>query len=197
MSALPEETITMSEAEYLAYERASEIKHEYLDGDVFAMTGASEQHNVICTNLSRIIGNQILEGPCKIYQSDMRVKVEATRLYTYPDITVVCDTPKLADKEFDTLLNPTVIIEVLSPSTERYDRGRKFQDYRRLASLKEYVLVSQDSAQIERYLRQDNGEWVLTDVVGLDSKFELPSVGCSLDMADVYRKVTFETETDE
>jgi Uma2 family endonuclease len=194
MSALPEETTTMSETEYLAFERTSDIKHQYVDGDVFAMTGASREHNLICHNLSRIIGNDLLERPCEVYQSDMRVKVEATRLYTYPDVTVVCDEPQLSDQEFDTLLNPLILIEVLSPSTERFDRGRKFQDYREIGSLREYLLVSQDEARIEQYIRQENGEWLFKDVVGLEGELELPSVGCRLAMGDVYRKVTFEEE---
>jgi Uma2 family endonuclease len=197
MSALPDDTVAMSESEYLAFERVNETKHEFVDGEVFAMTGASENHNLICLNLFRVLGNQLLEGPCKVYPSDMRVKVEATRLYTYPDVSVVCDDPQFADNEFDTLLNPLVIIEVLSPSTDGYDRGRKFQNYRLMSTLQEYLLVSQDTARIEHYIRQENGEWLLSDVIGLDGQLKLPSIECSLLMSDVYRKVTFEVEDDK
>jgi Uma2 family endonuclease len=124
----------------------------------------------------------------------MRVKVQASRLYTYPDISVACGEPQFADDEFDTLLNPTVIIEVLSPTTESYDRGKKFQHYRRLPSLQEYVLISQESPHIERFLRQPNEEWVLTDADGLEASVELSSIDCVLALADVYRKVNFNDE---
>lgn len=197
MSALPQESTTMSEDEYLAFERSSDMKHQYVDSEVFAMTGASESHNVISGNLITAFNIELAERPCKVYPGDMRVKVEATKLYTYPDVTVVCGEPQLSDKEFDTLLNPLIIIEVLSPSTESFDRGRKFQNYRQIESLQEYLIVSQDSPRIEHYLRQKNGEWLLRDAVGLEDQLNLPSLDCSLMMKDVYRKVTFETESGE
>ena len=198
MAALPQQQPgKMTEAEYLEFERASELKHEYFDGEIFAMTGASEAHNLICMSAAFLLYGQLRGRPCKVYQSDMRVKVEATRLYTYPDIVVMCGEAQFADGEFDTLLNPVVIIEVLSPSTERYDRGKKFQHYREIASLREYVLISQESPHIERYLRQDGGGWLLSDAKGLEAAIELSSIGCRLALAEVYEQVTFVEEDDE
>lgn len=190
MVALPQHTPQrMTEAEYLAFERESDIKHEYLDGYVIAMAGASRQHNLICANLSRLIGNHILDRNCELYQSDMRVKTISAD-YTYPDVTVVCGSPDFADNQMDILLNPTLIIEVLSSSTERYDRGKKFQDYRERNTLQEYVLVSQETARIERFVRQ-NDEWIFADAQGLDSTIILTSLDCTLQLSDVYRKVEF------
>jgi Uma2 family endonuclease len=180
----------MTEAEYLEFERQSELKHEFLGGEIFAMTGASRAHNLISVSTSVTLYNQLRSRDCEVYPGDMRVKIQATGLYTYPDISVICGSPELNDDRLDTLLNPTVIIEVLSPSTERYDRGRKFQHYRELKSLQEYVLIAQDSPRIERYLRQDDG-WQFTDVKGLDSQLELTSIGCTLKLTDVYEKVRF------
>jgi Uma2 family endonuclease len=143
--AMPASQSFASPAEYLALERAAEHRHEYVSGRVYAMTGASREHNVIATNTSRALGNQLSGRPCETYQSDMRVKVSETGMYTYPDVVVACGTPAFEDAYVDTLLNPTVIIEVLSPSTEAYDRGEKFAHYRRLPSLREYLLIAQGS----------------------------------------------------
>jgi Uma2 family endonuclease len=196
MSAVPEVPLALSEAEYIAFERANEIKHEYLDGHVYAMTGASRVHNLICTNLVAALHSQLRPTSCEIYQSDMRTKVEATGLYTYPDVSVVCGEPQFSDEALDTLLNPVLVIEVLSPTTERYDRGKKFQHYRQLDSLQVYVLVSQEGPHIECFLRQEGHGWILTDVTGLDAKLELALIDCTLPLADVYEKVVFEPESD-
>lgn len=193
MSAAPEAPFALSEADYLAFERANETKHEYLEGHVYAMTGASRTHNLICTNIVAALHSQLRHTPCEIYQSDMRIKAEATGLYTYPDVAVVCGAPQFADDALDTLLNPALLIEVLSPTTERYDRGKKFQHYRQLASLQEYVLVAQEGPRIERFLRQPGSAWVLTDVTGVAASLELTSIGCALALSDVYEKVRFET----
>ena len=183
----------MSEQDYLAFERASEIKHEYFAGEIFAMSGASRAHNLICANTISILANHLREKPCELYPSDMRVRVSATGLYTYPDISVVCGKPQFADDRFDTLVNPTLLVEVLSPSTERYDRGRKFQDYRLLPSLQEYLLIAQDAPRIEHYLRQPDESWRLTDSQGLESSLILPTLDCTLALAEIYLKVTFES----
>lgn len=185
-----QDPLRMTEDEYLAFEQESEVRHEYIDGYVVAMAGASRAHNLICANLSRVIGNQILDKNCELYQSDMRVKTQALD-YTYPDITVVCDEPDFTDTSNMILLNPLLIIEVLSPSTERHDRGRKFQDYRDIQSLQDYILVSQDSPRIERFIRQ-NDVWVFAEAKALDDSIELPSIGCVLSLMDVYHKVSFE-----
>lgn len=194
MSVLPD--VRMTEAEYLAFDRASEIKHEYYRGEIFAMTGGSPEHNMICISTSATLYNQVRGQPCKIYSSDQRVRVPRTRLYTYPDISIVCSEPHFVDEALDTLLNPTLLIEVLSPSTESYDRGKKFQHYRQIDSLREYVLIAQETPHIEHYLRQDDGNWLLRDAIGLESRIELPSIGCTLALADVYEQVTFEPEED-
>jgi Uma2 family endonuclease len=189
--ALRQKSAVMTEAEYLTFERASKSKHEFIAGEVFAMVGASEAHNLISVNVITALNNQLRTRPCKIYPSDMRVKVADTRLYTYPDIIVVYGNAEFADSHFDTLVNPTVIFEILSPSTERYDRGKKFQDYRELPSLREYVLISQDSPRIERFLLQAQGTWELLDAKGLDATLDLTSIACTLALAEVYAKVTF------
>ena len=186
----------MTEAEYLAFERASEIKHEFRDGYVYDTSGASRAHSLICSYTNWHLIDQLRDGPCEVYQSDMRVKVQAAGSYAYPDISVVCGEAQLADNEFDTLLNPVLIIEVLSPSTEYYDRGRKFWHYRQLESLREYILIAQDRPHVERYLRQDDDTWVLTDVIGLETSLQLGSVEATLVLATVYEKVTFETPDD-
>ena len=192
MAALPQHIpASMTEVEYLEFERASELRHEYYNGETFAMSGASEEHNLIASSVHFLLYGQLRGRPCKVYQSDMRVKIEATKLYTYPDLIVMCGDTQLVDDEFDTLLNPVVIIEVLSPSTERYDRGKKFQHYREISSLQEYVLITQDSPRIERYLLQNNGKWEFTDVKGLDAKIELTSIDCVLDLAEAYEQIVF------
>ena len=195
--ALPQQKPTrMTETEYLEFEYTSELKHEYDNGEIFAMSGASRAHNLIIANLVRVIGNQLLEKSCEVYPSDMRVQIESS-IYTYPDVTVVCGDTRFAEGIFDTLLNPTVIMEILSPSTEAYDRGRKFRNYRKLASLREYVLVSQHMHHVERFLFQENGIWGFTDAEGPDATIDLSSIGCVLTLADVYHRVKFINSSDE
>ncbi|HUS13738.1 MAG TPA: Uma2 family endonuclease [Chloroflexia bacterium] len=178
--------------EYLALERAAPTKSEYLDGTMFAMAGASRQHNTITANLVRHLGNQFAGGPCRVYVSDMRVKVAATGLYTYPDVAAVCGREEFADAQADTLLNPTVIFEVLSPSTEAYDRGLKFAHYWRLASLTDYVLVAQDRVRVEHFTRHGAG-WYVTEITSLDAALQLDSVGCALPLGAIYQNVEFAT----
>jgi len=180
----------MTPDEYLKFERESEIKHEYLDGEIFAMAGASKSHNRIQATVTGMLYTQFVGRPYESFGSDQRVKVDAT-FYTYPDISVVCGEAEFDESELDTLLNPIVIIEILSPSTEIYDRGKKFQRYRELDSLQEYVLIAQDSMRIEHYLRQGE-KWILTDARGSDALVALPSITCALKLSDVYAKVDFE-----
>lgn len=190
MSTAPSET--WSAQDYLKFERTSAEKHEFLDGDIFLMTGASANHNLIVGNIYASLHTQLRQRPCVVYPSDLRVKVSQTGLYTYPDISVTCDAPQFEDVQLDTLLNPTVIVEVLSPSTEKYDRGRKFQHYRTLESLQEYVLAAQDGTRLEHYLRQEDDQWLFSDATQADERLELPSIGCTLLLSDVYEKVAFE-----
>jgi Uma2 family endonuclease len=189
MSTAPQRHYT--EAEYLAFDRASEIKHEFYRGEIFALSGASCQHNRINFNLSACLHGQLKDRDCDAYANDMRVKVQSTILYTYPDIVVTCNEPRFLDSNVDTLLNPQIVIEVLSDSTERYDRGKKFEHYRTIPSLREYVLVSQDRAHIDRFSLNEQGQWVLDDASGLDAVIELTTISCRLPLAEVYAKVEF------
>lgn len=175
--------------EYLAADRAAPAKSEFLDGEIFAMAGASPNHNLIVTNVLREISLQLKNRPCQGYPSDMRVRIAETGLYAYPNVTVVCDKPEFADAQQDILLNPTAIIEVLSESTESYDRGEKFAHYRRLPSLKEYLLITQDRVAMERYVRQTEGQWLLSEARFLEDSIELASIGCLLKIEEVYDKV--------
>jgi len=181
----------LSPEDYLAIERRAEYKSEYLNGEMFAMVGASKAHNLIVANTIAELRQQLTKRPCKVYPSDMRVKVSATGLYAYPDITVVCGEDRFDDQQQDTLLNPALIIEVLSDSTEGYDRGKKFEHYRRLDSLAEYVLIAQDRYHVESYLRQPNGQWLLTEMRGPESRIRLNSIDCELALAEIYDKVEF------
>lgn len=166
MSSLPKARFTPQQ--YLALERAAETKSEFFNGEIFAMAGASREHNLIATNVVRELSAQLKGRPCETYPGDMRVKVSETGLYTYPDVVVVCGEPRFEDEHGDTLLNPTLVVEVLSPSTEAYDRGEKSSHYRRLASLAEYVLIAQDRCHVERYARRPDGLWLLAEARGLD-----------------------------
>jgi Uma2 family endonuclease len=189
MSAQQQQYLT--EAEYLAFERASPTKHEYYRGHVYAMTGASERHNLITANVIAALHSQLRQKPCRVYPSDLRVKAQKTGLFTYPDILVVCGKPEFTDDAIDTLLNPVVIIEVLSPSTEAYDRGMKFQNYRTIETLYDYVLIAQDAPYVEHYTRQQPGQWVLSEYVRSVDILNLPSIDCTLALADVYEHVAF------
>ena len=177
--------------DYLAIERQAETRSEYLDGEMFAMAGGSFTHNAIIGNINGALWQQLRRKPCQICPNDQRVHIPATGLYTYPDIVVVCGEPRLQDEHQDTLLNPTIIIEVLSPTTEAYDRGKKFEHYRSIASLVEYLLVSQSEPQVEQYLRQDDNRWLFTETSGLEATLTLPSIQCELALAEVYEKIAF------
>lgn len=192
MNAQPHEKAGMSSEEYLENERTSEIRHEYFDGEIFAMTGASLNHNRIQHNISRVLGNQLLESSCDVLLSDQRIKIETLTKYTYPDIAVVCGEIKLEEKNgLDTLLNPIVIIEILSDSTEAYDRGKKFQHYRLLPSLREYVLVSQYFCSIEKYLRGDDDIWLYSSCERMEQRIKIEAIDCELLLSDIYYRVQF------
>jgi Uma2 family endonuclease len=175
--------------EYLAYERAAEYKNEYFDGEVVAMTGASRKHNLIAGNVFAALKDHLRGKPCEVYIGDMRVRIPSANLYTYPDVVVACGTPEFEDAEVDTLLNPALIVEVLSKSTASYDRTQKFDYYRTLPSLGEYLPVEQDAYHVAQYVKQSDGRWLLADIRGSDGRVELTSVGCGLSLADVYERV--------
>lgn len=192
MATQPAQKFQVSSQEYLAIERKSEQKSEYWNGEMFAMAGASRSHNVIVLNIGSELRIQLKGRPCEVYLSDMRVKIPSAHSYMYPDIVVVCGQPEFEDNQSDTLLNPTVIIEVLSPSTADYDRGAKFGRYRKLDSLKEYVLVSQEQPFIEHFVRQSETIfWLFSEVNELAATVELPSINCRLLLTEVYDKIIF------
>jgi len=180
--------------EYLTLERTAEYKSEYFAGEIFAMAGVSERHVSIVANLMYMLVGQLKGRPCKAYANDLRLKVSPTGLYTYPDILVVCGAPRFADEQQDTLLNPVVLMEVLSESTEAYDRGKKFDHYRALPSVSDYLLVSQDQHQIEHFIRQPDNRWLFAAYTTLDDVVEIPSIACALPLCDVYDKVEFARE---
>ena len=179
----------MSEEEYLEQERASKTKSEYFRGEVFAMAGASREHNLITANIIAELVLQLKNKPCRVYPSDMHLQVEKSGLFTYPDVMVVCDKEKFIDDKKDTILNPDVIIEVLSDSTESYDRGEKFFNYRQIDSLKEYILVWQKRKKIEKYSRVNSPLWTLTETDDNNQSISLDSIECKLELVNVYDKI--------
>ena len=187
MSAVLTQTHYTAE-EYLTLERNASCKSEFHDGQIYAMTSSNRNHNLINGNIVAELSLQLKKRPCEAYGSDMRVKAAEARSYHYPDIVVVCGTPQFEDAYVDTLLNPTLLIEVLSPSTEAYDRGGKFAHYRKIPTLREYLLVTQDQPSIERYVRQGD-VWILTEAVGLEASVPLESIDCALSLREVYDKV--------
>ena len=189
MEAAAAQTLFTPE-EYIVRERKAEIKSEYLNGRIVAMSGASRAHNLITRNISGELYVQLKGRTCESYTNDMRVRIPSPMSYTYPDVVVVCDEPRFEDNVFDTLLNPTVLFEVLSPSTEAYDRDRKFSRYQQIASLQEYVLVSQDRVCVEHYRRR-GVQWVLTEFCARADVLPLVSIGCELALWDIYALVQF------
>ena len=179
--------------EYIAAERKATLKSEYLSGEIVAMSGASDTHNLITMNTSTALYNQLADRGCRVYASDMRVGISAGVSYFYPDIAVTCDKPRFEDDVFDTLINPQVIIEVLSDSTAGYDRGEKFIRYRQLESLQEYILISQDQVLVEHYLRQGE-RWILSEFSVLEDGPPLASIKAELTLHQIYRFVEFETD---
>ena len=190
--------------EYIAFERkalpdADIIRHEYINGELIAMFGASRAHNLITGNISGELHTQLRGSECETYANAMRVSTPTTTSYFYPDVVVVCEKPRFEDDVFDTLLNPIILVEVLSPSTEAYDRREKFAHYRQLPSLQEYILVSQDKVLVEHYRRQEKQEntavtgrdWIFTDFRKLEESLPLTSIQCELPLQEIYERITF------
>jgi Uma2 family endonuclease len=194
MSTAPSRILTP--AEYLARERAAEFKSEFYRGEMFAMSGANGRHVRICVNLLRRLDEKLENKPCAPFNSDMRVKVTETGLYTYPDASIACGDIQFEDASQDVLLNPKIIFEVLSKSTERRDRGWKFDQYTKLTTMAEYVLVSQEQSLIERFVRQQDGNWMLERLNNLDSSLKLDSVEIELPLHQVYSGIAFGPEDD-
>ena len=189
MASVPVQKSYLTAEEYLVLERGAETKSEYIDGEMVAMTGGTWNHGLIIGNVVFSLKNRLLRGPCAVIPNDL--KVHAASEYFYPDVVVVCSEPALEEDRGDVLINPTLIVEVLSPTTESYDRGHKFELYRTLESLREYVLVAQDRPRVEHYLRQDGHVWLYTDLSGLDNSVSFASIGCSVPLAEIYDKVVF------
>ena len=179
-------------AEYLSMERTSSEKHEFAFGEIYAMGGASTRHVGIVNNIVRELGNQLRQRPCRVYSTDLRLCVDADQRYTYPDVAVVRDQPRFLDDTLDTLLNPDLIVEVLSESTRNYDRGDKFQQYRGIPSFREYLLVDQAKAHVERHTKQPDGTWSLWETDSLDDAVRLESIAVTLPAAEIYLKIAFD-----
>jgi Uma2 family endonuclease len=187
MSTQPKTQLTPEQ--YLEIERKSEFRSEYYNGEMFAMPGSSEEHNVLIGNLFTILRPQLRSRNCRVYFAEMRVRVGATGLYTYPDLAAVCGERKFADADVDTLLNPTLIAEVLSPSTEAYDRGRKFEQYRQIESLREYILVAQDRIHVDLYTKRDDGLWLLASVSRLEDTLQLSCAAANVSLSELYADI--------
>jgi Uma2 family endonuclease len=195
MSTLPNRPLTAEQ--YLEIERKAEFKSEFYRGEMFAMSGGSRKHSQLPFQLTALMGTHILTRGCEGYSSDMRVLVEESGLYTYPDLSVVCGAPKFADTHMDTLVNPTLLVEVLSPSTEEYDRGTKVKLYRDIPSLRECLLISQDAPEVELYRREIDDVWKIIVAKGPNASVELKSIDYTLRLWDLYRGIIPETAAAE
>ncbi len=189
-----QEKTRLTASEYLGIERASEVKHEFAFGEIYAMSGASARHVAIVSNIVAALHSQLRQRPCQVYSTDLRLSVAAGHRYTYPDVIVVCDKPQFLDKELDTLLNPDLIVEVLSESTRNYDRGDKFQQYRGIPSFREYLLVDQAKAHVERYSKQSDGTWSLWETDDINATVQLDALGATLKLDEIYLKIDLATE---
>lgn len=181
----------ISIAEYLQTERVSAEKHEYYQGEVFAMSGASVAHNIIFSNLFIDIGIKLKGKNCRPFVSDLRIHIPKNTLFTYPDISIICDKPSLTDDIFDTATNPSVIIELLSPSTRNYDKGEKFSLYRDIDNLQEYVLIDTEKIHVIKHIRHVDNSWQLTEFKNIENSFSIDTISLVLTLADIYEGITF------
>ncbi len=190
--ALAQRHPIFSVKDYLEYERNAPERHEFLDGNVYAMAGESPRHNTICFNLYGIVGNQLRGKRCRGFSPNMKVATNKKGLFSYPDLAIVCGQPKYHDKKGDVLLNPTVIFEVLSPSTEQYDRGEKFLRYiNGIESLTDYILISQNKPAIEHFQKQSNNEWEKTEIEGIEGVLKIDSIECEIVLSELYDLIEF------
>jgi Uma2 family endonuclease len=190
--SLPRTLSYFSPEEYLAFERGTDARHEYLDGHVYAMAGESIEHSRICVNVAGELRARLKGRPCEVLSPNMKVVTSPSGLFSYPDVVVICGEPRFYDERRDILTNPTVVFEVLSPSTEAYDRGEKFLRYRtQVAALREYVLVSQHRPLVEHYVRQPDGSWSYSSAGDLSEAVDLPSIDCRLPLSEVYDRIVF------
>ncbi len=184
----------MTTEQYFTFEETSEGKHEYHRGAIYAMTGGTARHNLIVANLIALFHGQLRGTACRVFPSDLRLKIEQTGLYTYPDVSIICGPIFFGDNRQDTVTNPVVLVEVLSPSTENYDRGKKFEHYRTIETLQEYVVVAQDRIHIEHYIRQDNYRWLLVDFFAPDQTVQVGAINCTLAVELVYENIVFDSQ---
>jgi Uma2 family endonuclease len=189
--SLPQKAHRLTEAEYLKIERAAEFRSEFYDGEMFAMAGGTLEHSLIGTNVAAEFRTALRGRNCLAYNGELRIKIEATGLNTYPDLSVICGPVQLAEGSKDTAVNPSVLVEVLSESTEAYDRGKKFEHYRLIPTLREYLLVSQTEPRIEQFVRQADGRWLLMEATGLEGNLSVPSLGIEIALNEVYANVKF------
>ena len=189
----PQPVIRLTAEEYLRREHDAGERHEFYHGEVFAMAGGTPDHSLIISNVNRELGNRLKGKPCRVYESNLRIRVPRTTLYTYPDVSVICGERQFdpLDSRKETVLNPTAVVEVLSPSTETWDRGGKFQNYRQIESLLEYVLVSTDKHLVETYVRQPDGTWIFNPTSGREGRAALKSLGVELPLTEIYDGVEF------
>ena len=192
---LPIRVKKVTPIDYLAFERGAEGRHEYFDGEIFAMSGGTARHRLIQTNLLAVLWHALKGRPCTVYNNDLRILIDKAGLYTYPDASIICGALEFPAGEDDIVLNPTVIFEVLSDSTEAYDRGRKFGHYRQIPSLEEYVVISQKEPLIETNRRNLDQTWTMTESRGTSATMILASVGLTLSLAEIYDRVDF-SQTD-
>lgn len=193
---LPKRVPAFTAAEYLRIERAATYRSEFYRGEMFAMADGSPKHSLIKMNLSGALWSRLRGHRCTAYDSDLRIRCP-TGLYTYPDASVICGELEFDDEHKDTVLNPTLIVEVLSKTTEAYDRGKKFDHYRTIPALREYVLVAQDEPMMQRFLRNEDGTWTLTAVSGMDQVLAFKSIEVELPLAEVFDRVDFTAEETE
>lgn len=190
MSSVSKSEIRMTAAEYLEWERQQDQKHEFLAGEVFLQAGGTRRHALISSNVIGELRTRLKNGDCESLSSDMRVLVEATGLYAYPDASVVC--PPIEGDRDDVITNPVLIAEVLSPSTADFDRGGKFGHYRQISSLRDYLVIYQDTARVEHHRRTENNDWLLHEVFGTEHILDLPSLKITLPLTEIYAKVNFD-----
>ena len=191
MVAYKQQSRTFTPEEYLELERRSNYKSEELDGQIYAMSGGSPEHSIIANNVGAELRAQLKGRPCTTFNSDMKVRTSPAGLFAYPDVTVACGELRFHDAHRDLLTNPIVIVEVLSSSTEAYDRGEKFLNYQAIASLQTYVLIAQHQARVEQFVRQPNGDWLYSPVTGRDQSFHIASIDCTLALSEIYDRIAF------
>ena len=187
------EKIYLTPQAFIEFERKSFIKHEYLDGKIFDMSGASILHNTISINLTTTVSNKLKGKNCRPFGSDLRIHIPINSLFTYPDLSIVCDEIETTDDNFDTVTNPTVIFEILSASTRDYDLGKKFMLYRQIPSLKHYVMIDSEEVRVIIYSRNIDETWILKEMTDINAVFKISAIAISLDLQTIYEKVTFKT----